>query len=250
MKTTAIRSLFASVDSSELLDVCACFHVPYMSAQSAFSCSPGLNEWLVKHKTALCFPACDVGSLFLLGVGRDQRIKIFRYGIDHSTGIAIRSSHLLVGSRRRIICFERTILSSGIHIFEPVQTYQVGDLDIHEISIGEDGRVRAVASSESSIVILGHDGKPNARWQPTFITSTAREDRCHLNGFHFEAGSLKLVTAFYQGNVTQAWRYILHDCEYLSLRRTAKSSLIGCLALIHLALKMGICSCWSLAGDL
>jgi uncharacterized protein (TIGR03032 family) len=43
-------------------------------------------------------------------------------------------------------------------------------------------------------------------WKPPFITKTAPEDRCHLNGLAMENGTARYVTAVSRSDIVNGWR--------------------------------------------
>ena len=88
----------------------------------------------------------------------------------------------------------------------PVTGHTTGDVDIHDIDAGADGR-----RSSSSPASTASRPPPSARasrplWRPPFIDRLAAEDRCHLNGLAMRDGRPAFVTCVAATNLAEAWR--------------------------------------------
>ena len=84
-------------------------------------------------------------------------------------------------------------------------SYVTGDLDIHDISIGEKG-LTFVNTLFSCLATVSETHSFIPIWQPPFISKLAAEDRCHLNGLAMKDGKPKYVTAVSQSDVAEGWR--------------------------------------------
>ncbi len=91
-------------------------------------------------------------------------------------------------------------------LYMPRCTYHTGDMDIHDLQFGRDGRLFAVNTLFSSIVEIDSDYNFRPYWTPWFIDALVSEDRCHLNGLASVNGVPKYATAFNTGNTHQSWR--------------------------------------------
>jgi uncharacterized protein (TIGR03032 family) len=81
-----------------------------------------------------------------------------------------------------------------------------GDLDVHDIGFGEDGRPVFVNTLFSCIAEVsdGHSFKP--LWKPGFISRLAAEDRGHLNGMAMADGRPLYATAVSRSDAADGWR--------------------------------------------
>ncbi|MDZ7906487.1 MAG: TIGR03032 family protein [Cypionkella sp.] len=90
--------------------------------------------------------------------------------------------------------------------FAPHQTWITGDIDIHDIGIGADGRPLFANTLFNCIATVadGHSFRP--LWRPDFISQLAPEDRCHLNGMAVQDGAARYVSCVSRSDVTDGWR--------------------------------------------
>ena len=81
-----------------------------------------------------------------------------------------------------------------------------GDLDVHDVSMGADGKPVFVNTLFSCIATTSDTASFKPIWQPDFITDLQPEDRCHLNGMAMRDGKPAYVTAIGKTNVGEGWR--------------------------------------------
>src|SRR5438309_6864919 len=67
-------------------------------------------------------------------------------------------------------------------VYVPHAQWVTGDLDVHDVDFGADGRPLFVNTLFSCLATVsdGHSFRP--LWKPSFVSRLAPEDRCHLNG--------------------------------------------------------------------
>ncbi len=80
-----------------------------------------------------------------------------------------------------------------------------GNIDIHEMGWGKND-LWLINTRFSCLCTLDLNNNFVPRWQPSFITALAPEDRCHLNGLCLIDGQPKYVTALGQSDQAQGWR--------------------------------------------
>jgi len=90
--------------------------------------------------------------------------------------------------------------------FAPHQSWVTGDLDVHDIGFGPDGKPVFVNTLFNCIATVsdGYSFKPV--WKPPFISRYAPEDRCHLNGMALDEGEPRYVTAVSRSDTADGWR--------------------------------------------
>ena len=182
-------------------------------AQPTFelSASRQFNAWLVEQKLSLAFTTYQSGKLFLLGMKPDGRLSVFERTFNRCMGLSVHGNSLYMSSLYQLWRFENIFEPGQTHdgydrLYVPQLDYITGDLDIHDIAMGGDGRLVFVNTLFSclSAVSESHSFKP--LWQPPFITKLAAEDRCHLNGLAMDAGRPAYVTAVGRSDVADGWR--------------------------------------------
>jgi uncharacterized protein (TIGR03032 family) len=107
--------------------------------------------------------------------------------------------------------FENFLDPGALHdgydaLYVPVAGHTTGDIDIHDIHAGDDGRPIFVATRFNCIATLAERGSFRTLWRPPFIDRIAAEDRCHMNGMAVEGGRPKFVTCVSRSNIAEGWR--------------------------------------------
>jgi uncharacterized protein (TIGR03032 family) len=90
--------------------------------------------------------------------------------------------------------------------FLPRRRHVTGDISIHDMAYGTDEELWIVNTRFSCLCTLDGDHSFVPRWKPSFITSLAAEDRCHLNGMALVDGKPKYVTALGLTDTAGGWR--------------------------------------------
>jgi len=90
-------------------------------------------------------------------------------------------------------------------LYVPRATYYTGQVDIHDLDWGTEG-LWAVNTSFSCLCLIDDNFSFIPKWNPSFISNLASEDRCHLNGMAMNKGAPLYVSAFGTGNKPQSWR--------------------------------------------
>jgi uncharacterized protein (TIGR03032 family) len=88
----------------------------------------------------------------------------------------------------------------------PVAGHTTGDIDIHDIHAGPDGRPVFVATRFNCLATIAERASFAPVWRPPFIDRLAAEDRCHLNGFAMRDGRPAFATCVAATNVVEGWR--------------------------------------------
>lgn len=179
----------------------------------ALTSSRGFPEWLASFGASLAFTTYQAGKIFLIGLKPDGRLSIFERTFPRAMGLGVspdgRTLHL--ATQFQIYRFDNLMPKGerqGIHdaLYAPHQSWITGDLDIHDVGIGADGRPVLVNTLFNCLATLsdGHSFRP--LWQPPFISKLAAEDRCHLNGLAMEDSNPRYVTCVSRSDVVDGWR--------------------------------------------
>jgi uncharacterized protein (TIGR03032 family) len=183
-----------------------------------FSCSYSAHvpELLMKLNCSLAISTYQAGKIiFLSPKNEDQLIQLPRT-FEKPMGIAVldEPDKMAVACKDEVIVFSNSKELAVSYpkkkntydaLYIPRTTYHIGQLDIHDLSWGENG-LYAVNTLFSCIISLGDDYNFTPFWIPPFIKGLKSEDKCHLNGMVMVNGRPKYATAFNRGNTRQSWR--------------------------------------------
>jgi uncharacterized protein (TIGR03032 family) len=178
----------------------------------ALTSSRGFTDWLAETGGSLAFTTYQAGKVFLLGLKPDGSLSVFERSFPRVMGLAVgrNGQSLFLASQVQLFRFDN-ILSPGqtqvVHdaVLAPHASWITGDLDIHDMTVGPDGRPIFVNTLFNclSTVADGHNFRP--LWRPPFISRLVAEDRCHLNGLAAD-GVPRFVTAIAPSDVVDGWR--------------------------------------------
>ena len=185
----------------------------------ALSTSRGFPQWLASIGGSLAFTTYQAGKLFLIGLRPDGRISIFERTFPRCMGLGVGADgrSLALATRHQILRFDNVLPAGETDrggfdaVFAPHAGWVTGDLDVHDVGFGEDGRPVFVNTLFSCLATVsdGHSFRP--LWKPPFISRLAAEDRCHLNGMAMAEGRPTFVTAVARSDAADGWRDRLRD---------------------------------------
>jgi len=170
------------------------------------------TAWLAGARASLAFTTYQAGKLFLIGLGPDGRLSIFERTFARCMGLgAGPGGTLWVSSLYQLLRFENflepgTTKDGYDAVYVPVTAHTTGDIDIHDIHAGADGRPVLVATRFNCLATLAERASFNVLWRPAFIDRLAAEDRCHLNGLAMRDGRPAFTTCVAATNLSEAWR--------------------------------------------
>lgn len=169
------------------------------------------TTWLKARNASLAFTTYQAGKLFLVGVKENGQLSIFERTFERCMGLGVAGRTLWMSSLYQLWRFEN-FLDAGATtdsydaIFVPVTGHTTGDIDVHDIHVGADGRPVFVATRFNCLATVAERGSFAEVWRPPFIDRLAAEDRCHLNGFAMGDGSPAFATCVGRSNVAEGWR--------------------------------------------
>jgi uncharacterized protein (TIGR03032 family) len=185
---------------------------PARDAEPKISRSPGFVEWMLAERLSLAFTSYNSGGLIVAGVAPDGRVAFNEQYYGRAMGLDYRDGTLTVASLFQIWRL-RNLLNPGEFangaydcVLAPRQASVTGYLDVHELGVGDDGRVVFVSSLYSCLATTDERFSFRPLWQPPFVTALAAEDRCHLNGLAMADGRAKYVTAVKASDAPAGWR--------------------------------------------
>lgn len=186
-------------------------HSP-QSPQLEITSSRHFSAWLSEQHLSLVFSTYQAGKLFFIGLQPDGKLSVFERTLERCMGLCATQDTLWVSTLYQLWKFENALKPGQIHqaydrLYIPQMSYVTGDLDIHDIVIPAGSDAPVFVNTLFSCL-----GSPSAthsfvaRWQPSFISKLAAEDRCHLNGLTLRDGQLAHATAISQSDVADGWR--------------------------------------------
>jgi uncharacterized protein (TIGR03032 family) len=188
--------------------------VPGHEEKFVLTSSRHFPEWLASTGGSLAFTTYQAGKLFQIGLQPDGRLSIFERSFPRCMGLGVSRDgrSLVLATEFQIQRFDNIFApgqtaEGGVDaLYAPHAAWVTGDLDVHDIGFGEDGRPVFVNTLFSCIaeVSNGHSFKPV--WKPGFISRLAAEDRCHLNGMALADGRPLYVTAVSRSDAADGWR--------------------------------------------
>ena len=176
-----------------------------------FSFSRGLAGWLSRHQMSLAVTSYQTGRLYLVGVDNQHRLAFHERFLARAMGLWADSQRLVVSTLFQVWRFENIVAdkpdgAKPDRHFVPRVAHTTGDLDIHDLSVMNDGRIVFVNSLFSCLATLSLKHSFRLFWKPPFISKLAAEDRCHLNGLAMKDGMPAYVTATSRSDVVNGWR--------------------------------------------
>ena len=180
--------------------------------QLEFSSSRQFPEWLAEQTVSLAFTTYRAGKLFFIGLNPEtSRLSIFERTFERCMGLAVAGNALYMSTLYQLWRFENAVPEGEVHdgydrVFVPQVGYVTGDIDVHDIALGADGRIVFVNTLFSCLARISETHSFIPLWQPPFISRLAAEDRCHMNGLAMEDGRPRYVTAVSQTDAADGWR--------------------------------------------
>jgi uncharacterized protein (TIGR03032 family) len=167
--------------------------------------------WLAEQQISVGFSTYQSGKILLIGHNDNAQISIFERTFERPMGLWSDGQTLLASSSYQLHRFTNTLgpaedADGYDRLFVPQVSYVTGDIDIHDIAMGEDNRPIFVNSLFSCLATVSETASFKVLWQPRFITELQPEDRCHLNGLAMKDGKPGYVTAIAKTNVGDGWR--------------------------------------------
>ncbi len=181
-----------------------------------FSCtySPQIPELLHQLNCTLAISTYQAGKVILISAKDQNSLVQLPRTFNKAMGIAIQGNKMALAAKQEVILLANDPGLAAFYpkqphtydaIFIPQATYYTGQVDMHDIDFGTEG-IWAVNTSFSCLCLISDEYHFIPRWQPTFISALASEDRCHLNGMAMLNGQPKYVTALGQYDTVQGWR--------------------------------------------
>jgi uncharacterized protein (TIGR03032 family) len=172
--------------------------------------------WLAESGASLAFTTYQTNRLFLVGTKEDGRLSVFERRFDRPMGLFATPERLWMSTRWQLWQLANALPPGERYegfdrLYVPRRADTTGDLDVHDIAVGADGRVVFVNTAYSCLATLSERHSFAPLWKPPFISRLAPEDRCHLNGLALAGGRPAYVTAVSRSDVAAGWRERRHE---------------------------------------
>lgn len=167
---------------------------------------------LQRLRISLAVTTYQAGKLVLLRSNAGHLNTHF-CGFPKPMGLALRGPQLAVGTRNSIVEFhanEAAAVFAGAadscdRCYVQRLSHVTGNIQIHEMEwVGDELWFVNTLFSCLAVRSSVHSFEP--RWQPSFISALAPEDRCHLNGLGLRDGEIRYVTALGRSDTAGGWR--------------------------------------------
>jgi uncharacterized protein (TIGR03032 family) len=179
----------------------------------------------IRHEYTRTFPALlnqlevsllvstyQAGKVVAVGVAQGE-LTLSYHNFERAMGLAVKPDGIAVGARAQVWFLRSAhdlatqVAPAGRHdaCFLTRSSHFTGEIQAHELAWAGD-ELWLVNTAFSCLCTL--DGRHSfvPRWRPSFITTLAAEDRCHLNGLAMADGKPKYVTALAETDTPQGWR--------------------------------------------
>jgi uncharacterized protein (TIGR03032 family) len=179
----------------------------------ALTTSRGFATWLGLAGGSIAFTTYQGNKVFFLGLKPDGTLSVSERSFPRSMGLAVSpdARALYLAAEVQLYRFDNLLPLGGTEgdadaVYAPHQTWITGDIDIHDVGLGADGKPIFANTLFNCLATTaeGHSFRPF--WQPPFIQKMVPEDCCHLNGLAMEAGQPRYVTCMSRSDVADGWR--------------------------------------------
>lgn len=182
-----------------------------------FQCTytPEVPQILNSIPCSLLISTYQAGKLIVIGPdGKGGLVQLPR-NFKRAMGTAIDCNRIAVAAFDEVVVMGNSdVLAQGFPknpnqydaMYVPHATYYCGEVDVHDMHWGKDGRLYGITTRFSSISIIGDRYSIEPYWTPPFIKVLDEKDRCHLNGMAMVDDMPKYVTAFGTTSEPKGWR--------------------------------------------
>lgn len=173
--------------------------------------SRNFGTWLKSVNGSIAFTTYQVGKIFMVGCDDTGKVKITERTFPRCMGLAKNNDSVWMSSIFQIWKFENSLLEGQNYqgfdkVYIPQMAYTTGDIDIHDMIVGKDGKPIFVNTLFNCLSTISESKSFKPLWKPEFITKLAAEDRCHLNGLAAENNEPAYVTLVGKSDVIDGWR--------------------------------------------
>jgi uncharacterized protein (TIGR03032 family) len=188
--------------------------------QAAVGCEilGAFGDWLRDSAGSLAITTYQAGKVALVYWDRDSpagRACLLLREFAKPMGLAASGSCMALATRDTVFQFANAPLLAPDYLdgrgprydalWLPRVAHFTGDLNIHDLAYGHEG-LWVVNTRFSCLSMLSAEYSFETSWRPNFVSQTAPEDRCHLNGLAMVEGRPKYATALGETDTPGGWR--------------------------------------------
>ncbi len=176
--------------------------------------TPEVPELLYQLNCTIALSTYQAGKVVFLSASKADKLVQISRTFEGAMGIAVEKNKLAVACKNDLTILANTPAMAKSYppkkniydaMYLPRITYHTGNLALHDMN-WVNGKLHAINTLFSSIVTLDEDASFKEVWRPKFISESAAEDRCHLNGMAMQNGDIEFVTALGEVDKFHAWR--------------------------------------------
>ncbi|MFB2935937.1 TIGR03032 family protein [Aerosakkonemataceae cyanobacterium BLCC-F154] len=128
-------------------------------SQMAIDTSRQFTAWLAEQNISLTFTTYQAGKLFFLGLNPNGELSVFERTFPRCMGLYATNSTLYLSSLYQLWRLENILEPGQIHndydaLYVPQVGYITGDLDIHDVAIGDPPQPPLLRGENSDLVPL------------------------------------------------------------------------------------------------
>ncbi len=174
-----------------------------------FEHSGNLINWLKINNVSFVFSSYITHKVYTVGVDPNDKLSIWFTCFERPTGITIVGDDAYIVTKNSLKHFHNNNkMEDGFNCnFSPRTSYNLGEIDAHDIIIDKDNKVLFCNTKFSCISSISDKHNFTVEYIPPWITKLACEDRCHLNGICTDSdGTVRYVTSVCDSDVHDGWR--------------------------------------------
>lgn len=175
----------------------------------------GFFSWMAEHKVSLAVTTYQAGKLLFVG-WNGQTVSLHARNFDKAMGLDVRGQELVLATLDCIHRFSNDPLLAPDCMPEYPNRYDAiyllrashytGLVFAHDVALADADELWFVNTRFSCLATLDYKHNFVPRWQPSFVSELAPEDRCHLNGLAMLNEKPQTVTALGTTNTPRGWK--------------------------------------------
>jgi len=174
----------------------------------------GFVQWVAESGGSIAISTYQAGMMFMVGWLGNQLSMLQRH-FDKPMGFDVSGDRMVIATRNDVISLQNNPVLAHHYfhdqpgrydaLYLPRMSWHTADMNLHDIALS-DNDIWVVNTRFSCLATLDHEFNFYTKWQPSFITDMAPEDRCHLNGLAMKDNIPAYVTALGETDVAGGWR--------------------------------------------
>lgn len=170
------------------------------SSPLRYTYTPEFHGILEELRCSLIVSAYHSGKVITLSSGANG-ITHEEIAVNRPIGVAVNGDKIAIAAKDALVILEQ----QGSDGLLPASTYHSGEMNYHDMAWGANElwmvntKYCCLSTADPSFQIV-------PRWQPSFISASRPEDRCHLNGLAMCDDMPLYTTALGATDTPEGWR--------------------------------------------